>query len=183
MKISVNQKRRRLLKLGSVAAILPVAGRAGSIASSPSSTTGGPSGVQSQTPNPDVPSTQPGSGLVSANQALLFQYDQPAVESSMQFQGLPVGNGRLGALAGGASGSDRGRAAREHPQGKLGYCMDCHGMSGQGYHGYLVMPRLAGQTPEYLENQLRAKFDFIGTPIRFIQRLRKRGERSSGGEG
>ncbi|MDB5781689.1 glycosyl hydrolase family 95 catalytic domain-containing protein [Caballeronia mineralivorans] len=103
MKISVNQKRRRLLKLGSVAAILPVAGRAGSIASSPSSTTGGPSGVQSQTPNPDVPSTQPGSTLVSVNQALLFQYDQPAVESSMQFQGLPVGNGRLGALAGGAS--------------------------------------------------------------------------------
>jgi cytochrome c553 len=68
-------------------------------------------------------------------------------------------------LAGGASGSDRGRAAREHPQGKLGYCMDCHGMSGQGYHGYLVMPRLAGQTPEYLENQLRA----------FVEHRRDRG--------
>ncbi len=26
----------------------------------------------------------------------------------------------------------------------------------------------------FLENQLRAKFDFIGTPVRFIQRLRKR---------
>jgi GTP-binding protein len=26
----------------------------------------------------------------------------------------------------------------------------------------------------FLENQLRAKFDFVGTPIRFIQRLRKR---------
>jgi cytochrome c553 len=61
-------------------------------------------------------------------------------------------------LAGGASGLDRGRAARVrvHPEGKLGYCMDCHGMSGQGYHGYLIMPRLAGQTQEYLENQLRA---------------------------
>lgn len=31
----------------------------------------------------------------------------------------------------------------------------------------------------FLENQLRAKWDFAGTPVRFIQRLRKRGERSS----
>jgi len=30
----------------------------------------------------------------------------------------------------------------------------------------------------FLENQLRAKWDFLGTPLRFIQRLRKRGERS-----
>jgi GTP-binding protein len=28
----------------------------------------------------------------------------------------------------------------------------------------------------FLENQLRGKFDFVGTPIRFIQRLRKRGD-------
>src|SRR5712692_2151504 len=34
----------------------------------------------------------------------------------------------------------------------------------------------------FLENQLRAKFDFIGTPVRFVQRLRKRDKRSSGGE-
>jgi len=31
----------------------------------------------------------------------------------------------------------------------------------------------------FLENQLRAKWDFIGTPVRFVQRLRKRGERTS----
>jgi GTP-binding protein len=31
----------------------------------------------------------------------------------------------------------------------------------------------------FLENQLRAKFDFSGTPVRFVQRLRKRGEKSS----
>jgi Glycosyl hydrolase family 65, N-terminal domain len=103
MKISVNQKRRRLLKLGSAAAILPIAGRAGGITSSPPGTTGGPSVVQSQTPNSATPSAEPGSCLVSANHALLFHYDQPAVESSIQFQGLPVGNGRLGALAGGVS--------------------------------------------------------------------------------
>ncbi len=41
-------------------------------------------------------------------------------------------------------------------EGKLGYCTDCHGPSGRGYRGFFVMPRLAGQTPEYLENQLRA---------------------------
>ena len=29
----------------------------------------------------------------------------------------------------------------------------------------------------FLENQLRAKWDFTGTPVRFIQRLKKRGER------
>src|SRR5882757_203412 len=34
----------------------------------------------------------------------------------------------------------------------------------------------------FLENQLRAKFDYVGTPVRFIQRLRKR-EKRTGGEG
>jgi len=34
----------------------------------------------------------------------------------------------------------------------------------------------------FLENQLRAKFDFVGTPVRFIQRLRKRDRHSSGGD-
>ena len=29
----------------------------------------------------------------------------------------------------------------------------------------------------FLENQVRAKWDFTGTPVRFVQRLRKRGER------
>jgi cytochrome c553 len=41
-------------------------------------------------------------------------------------------------------------------QAKLEYCKTCHGLSGQGYRGYFPMPRLAGQQPKYLENQLRA---------------------------
>lgn len=41
-------------------------------------------------------------------------------------------------------------------QAKLTYCKTCHGLSGQGYHGYYSMPRLAGQQPQYIENQLRA---------------------------
>src|SRR5262249_17734756 len=31
----------------------------------------------------------------------------------------------------------------------------------------------------FLENQLRAKFDFTGTPVRFVQRMRERGKRDA----
>ena len=41
-------------------------------------------------------------------------------------------------------------------QAKVTCCKTCHGLSGQGYHGYYAMPRLAGQQPKYIENQLRA---------------------------
>jgi len=41
-------------------------------------------------------------------------------------------------------------------QAKLTYCETCHGLSAQGFRGHSVMPRLAGQQTEYLENQLRA---------------------------
>jgi cytochrome c553 len=39
---------------------------------------------------------------------------------------------------------------------KVQYCKTCHGLSGQGFRGAYPMPRLAGQQPEYVENQLRA---------------------------
>jgi cytochrome c553 len=42
-------------------------------------------------------------------------------------------------------------------QGKISYCKDCHGVSAQGYNGYYPIPRLAGQQPEYLQNQLRSR--------------------------
>ena len=41
-------------------------------------------------------------------------------------------------------------------EAKIGYCQDCHGPSGQGYRGYYPIPRLAGQHPDYLKNQLQA---------------------------
>jgi cytochrome c553 len=50
--------------------------------------------------------------------------------------------------------SSIGRA--DELQAKLQYCKTCHGLSGQGYYGYYTMPRLAGQQPKYIENQLRA---------------------------
>ncbi|HLX17263.1 MAG TPA: c-type cytochrome [Bradyrhizobium sp.] len=39
---------------------------------------------------------------------------------------------------------------------KIDYCKTCHGLSGQGFRGSVPMPRLAGQQPEYLQNQLQA---------------------------
>jgi cytochrome c553 len=49
-----------------------------------------------------------------------------------------------------------GAASADEFQAKLLYCKTCHGLSAQGYRGYFPMPRLAGQQPQYLENQLRA---------------------------
>jgi cytochrome c553 len=49
-----------------------------------------------------------------------------------------------------------GSGRADDVQAKLGYCKDCHGPSAQGYRGYMPIPRLAGQQPQYLENQLRA---------------------------
>jgi cytochrome c553 len=51
---------------------------------------------------------------------------------------------------------DVARADRGGVGAKLIYCKTCHGLSGQGYRGYFPMPRLAGQQPQYIENQLRA---------------------------
>jgi cytochrome c553 len=42
---------------------------------------------------------------------------------------------------------------------KTDYCKTCHGLSGQGFRGSYPMPRLAGQQPEYLQNQLQAFID------------------------
>jgi cytochrome c553 len=39
---------------------------------------------------------------------------------------------------------------------KTDYCKTCHGLEGQGFRGSFPMPRLAGQQPEYLANQLQA---------------------------
>ena len=59
-------------------------------------------------------------------------------------------------LVAGLEAANAANAARNDVQAKIAYCMDCHGPSAQGYRGYFPIPRLAGQQPEYLENQLRA---------------------------
>jgi cytochrome c553 len=58
--------------------------------------------------------------------------------------------------AGEAKEKETAAFSKQEFQSKLEYCKTCHGLSGQGYRGYYPMPRLAGQQPKYIENQLRA---------------------------
>ena len=41
-------------------------------------------------------------------------------------------------------------------EAKLTYCKTCHGPSAQGYRGWFMIPRLAGQNQEYIRLQLHA---------------------------
>ena len=61
-------------------------------------------------------------------------------------------------LSASAHAGEEGRAlnVKHDLRAKMDYCMTCHGLSAEGYRGYVTMPRLAGQQPQYLENQLRA---------------------------
>lgn len=58
--------------------------------------------------------------------------------------------------AGHAEENGTAAVSTQELQTKTEYCKTCHGLSGQGFRGSFPMPRLAGQQPEYLENQLRA---------------------------
>lgn len=65
---------------------------------------------------------------------------------------------------------DKSKAAvpKQELDAKIAYCKTCHGVSGQGFRGAFPMPRLAGQQPEYLENQLQAFIDRRRTnPVMF----------------
>jgi|SRR5579863_9719108 len=55
-----------------------------------------------------------------------------------------------------AHGAERSAMHEDNVPAKLAYCEDCHGPSGQGFHGYFPIPRLAGQQTQYLKNQLEA---------------------------
>jgi cytochrome c553 len=50
----------------------------------------------------------------------------------------------------------KGAVSKEELQAKVTYCENCHGASAQGFHGYYAIPRLAGQQPEYIKNQMEA---------------------------
>jgi cytochrome c553 len=49
-----------------------------------------------------------------------------------------------------------GHVSAQELKAKTAYCKTCHGIDGQGFRGSYPMPRLAGQQPEYIENQLKA---------------------------
>jgi cytochrome c553 len=55
-----------------------------------------------------------------------------------------------------AEDTDKSPVSKQELQAKLAYCENCHGVSVQGFHGYYPIPRLAGQQPEYLKNQVQA---------------------------
>lgn len=55
-----------------------------------------------------------------------------------------------------AAGIDTVAISGQDLQAKIQYCQACHGLSGQGYKGFLPMPRIAGQTTKYIDSQLLA---------------------------
>ena len=67
----------------------------------------------------------------------------------------------------GAGAEDSKTSGPAQPQGvpakefkaKAGYCETCHGLSARGFIGTNPMPRLAGQQPDYIKNQLQAFID------------------------
>lgn len=62
----------------------------------------------------------------------------------------------LFATAGHAAQSPADTVSKQQLQAKLLYCKTCHGVAAQGFRGAFPIPRLAGQQPKYIENQLRA---------------------------
>ena len=61
-----------------------------------------------------------------------------------------------------------GDAPPQALKAKTDYCKTCHGLDRQGFRGSFPMPRLAGQQPEYLANQLQAFIDRRRTnPVMF----------------
>ena len=58
--------------------------------------------------------------------------------------------------AGRAGDASERNAPAYGAEAKIQYCTDCHGSSGRGYVGFFTMPRLAGQSSDYLVRQLQA---------------------------
>ncbi|MDA9432185.1 cytochrome C [Bradyrhizobium sp. CCBAU 51627] len=55
-----------------------------------------------------------------------------------------------------AAHDETAHVSAQELKAKTDYCKTCHGIDGQGFRGSYPMPRLAGQQPEYIENQLKA---------------------------
>ena len=70
----------------------------------------------------------------------------------MSFQSILL----TAAFAIAASAAVHAQVSTQELRAKTDYCKTCHGVAGQGFRGSFPMPRLAGQQPEYLANQLQA---------------------------
>jgi cytochrome c553 len=69
---------------------------------------------------------------------------------------LPLAVAGVAFLAPSHAKDVRGGVSRQSVEAKITYCEDCHGLSARGFRGYYPIPRLAGQQPQYMRNQLRA---------------------------
>jgi len=58
-----------------------------------------------------------------------------------------------------AHAEDKSSVSPAELKAKIDYCKTCHGVNGQGFRGAAPMPRLAGQQPDYIKNQLQAFID------------------------
>jgi cytochrome c553 len=74
----------------------------------------------------------------------------------MKIAGVAAALAAVFSTAGQAADLDGSAFPRRGLQAKMQYCKDCHGVSGSGYRGYIPIPRLAGQTSTYIENQITA---------------------------
>jgi cytochrome c553 len=95
--------------------------------------------------------------------------EAPALKGKKVSKGLKIGGLVLAlpaaslAIAISATGKADGANARHGPRGEIGakieYCKNCHGSAGEGFQGFYVAPRIAGQPAAYLENQFKAILD------------------------
>jgi cytochrome c553 len=79
----------------------------------------------------------------------------------MKGMSIPLSLGTMVALFLSASASraettSTAEVSKKQLEDKITYCQTCHGLSAEGYRATVPIPRLAGQQPEYLENQLKA---------------------------
>jgi len=74
----------------------------------------------------------------------------------------------VGAVTARAGDKAASAVSAQELKAKTDYCKTCHGVSAQGFRGAFPMPRLAGQQPEYLKNQLSAFIEHRRTnPVMF----------------
>jgi len=74
----------------------------------------------------------------------------------------------VGAVTARAGDKAASSVSAQELRAKTDYCKTCHGVSAQGFRGAFPMPRLAGQQPEYLKNQLSAFIEHRRTnPVMF----------------
>ena len=74
----------------------------------------------------------------------------------------------VGAVTARAGEKAASSVSAQELRAKTDYCKTCHGVSAQGFRGAFPMPRLAGQQPEYLKNQLSAFIEHRRTnPVMF----------------